>query len=66
MISRYRYRIETVFGQLVDRYMTKRVWARDMWHLGNHLLRSALSHAMAFMLNKAQDNPPLQVSKLVD
>ena len=66
MISRYRYRIETVFGQLVDRYMTKRVWARDMWHLGNRLLRKTLSHTIAFMLNQAQGNPPLQISKLVN
>ncbi|MXY21535.1 MAG: IS982 family transposase [Dehalococcoidia bacterium] len=65
MISRFRYRIETVFGQLVDRYMIKRMWARDMWHLGNRLLRKALSHTMAFMLNQTQGNPPLQISKLV-
>ena len=65
MISRFRYRIETVFGQLVDRYMIKRVWARDMWHLGNRLLRKALSHTMAFLLNQNRDNPPLQISKLV-
>lgn len=66
MISRFRYRIETVFGQLVDRYMIKRVWARDMWHLGNRLLRKALSHTMAFMLNQAQGIPPLQISKVVN
>ena len=65
-ISRFRYRIETVFGQLVDRYLIKRVWARDMWHLSNRLLRKALSHTMAFMLNQAQGNPPLQISKLVN
>ena len=65
-ISRFRYRIETLFGQLVDRYLTKRVWARDMWHLSNRLLRKTLSHTMAFMLNRAQGNPPLQISKLVN
>jgi hypothetical protein len=31
--SRVRYRIDTVFGQLVDRCAVKRVWARDLWHL---------------------------------
>ena len=66
MISRFRYRIETVFGQLVDRYLIKRVWARDMWHLSNRLLRKTLSHTVAFMLNQAQGNPPLQISKLVN
>ena len=38
--------------------MAKRVWARDMWHLGNRLLRKVLSHTIAFMLNQAQGNPP--------
>ena len=66
MISRFRYRIDTVFGQLVDRYLIKRVWAKDMWHLNNRLLRKALSHTIAFMLNQAQGNPPLQISKLVN
>lgn len=65
-ISHFRYRIETVFGQLVDRYLIKRVWARDMWHLGNRLLRKTLSHTIAFILNQAQGNPPLQISKLVN
>ena len=65
-ISRHRYRIETLFGQLVDRYLIKRVWAKDLWHLGNRLLRKVLSHTMAFMLNQAQGNPPLQISKLVN
>ena len=45
--------------------MIKRVWARDMWHLGNRLLRKALSHTMAFLLNQTRGNPPLQISKLV-
>lgn len=66
MLSRFRYRIDTVFGQLVDRYLIKRVWARDMWHLNNRLLRKVLSHTFAFMLNQAQGNPPLQIPKLVN
>ncbi len=38
-LSRVRYRIDTVFGQLVDRCAVKRLWARDLWHLSNRLLR---------------------------
>jgi hypothetical protein len=30
LLSRFRYRIDTVFSQLVGRYSVKRVWARDM------------------------------------
>jgi len=66
LLSRFRYRIDTLFGQLVDRYQVKRVWARDMWHLSNRLLRKVLSHTLAFMLNQAQGNPPLQIAKLVN
>ena len=66
LLSRFRYKIETVFGQLVDRYRIKRVWAKDMWHLSSRLLRKALSHTIAFILNQAQGNPPLQISKLLN
>ena len=66
MLSRFRYRIETVFSQLVDRYRIKRVWAKDMWHLSSRLLRKVLSHTVAFILNRSQGNPPLQISKLLN
>ena len=65
-LARFRYRIETVFSQLVDRYLIKRVGAKDLWHLTSRLLRKALSHTIAFMLNQAQGNPPLQISKLLN
>lgn len=64
-LRRIRRRIETVFGQLVDRYGIKRVWARDMWHLSSRLLRKTLSHTIAVMLNQLQGNPPLQISKVI-
>jgi Transposase DDE domain len=65
-LSRLRYRIDTVFSQLTQRYCLKRVWARDMWHLASRLLRKVLSHTVAFLLNhKLLGNPPLQFSKLL-
>jgi len=36
-----------VIGQLVERYRAKRTWARDLWHLGVHVYRKALSHTVA-------------------
>jgi hypothetical protein len=51
LLSRFRYRIDTVFSQLVGRYSIKGVWARDLWHLMNRLLRKILSHTVAFLLN---------------
>ena len=39
-----RYRIETVFGQLVERFHVKKVWARDAWHFTSRWWRKLLSH----------------------
>ena len=64
-ISRPRYRIETVFSQLVERFQARRVQVKDIWHLHARLLRKALSHTLAFALNQEQGNPPLQFAKLL-
>jgi Transposase DDE domain len=65
LLSRARYRIDTVFGQLVDRCDVKRVWARDRWHLGSRLLRKVLMHTLAVLLNIDLGNPPLHLAQLV-
>lgn len=46
-LTHMRYRIETVFGQLVERFHAKRVWARDIWHLTSRWMRKFLSHTLA-------------------
>jgi hypothetical protein len=65
VLGRVRYRIDTVFGQLVDRCQAKRVWARDRWHLCNRLLRMVLMHTLAVLFNLELGNPPLQLARLV-
>ena len=50
LLSRLRYRIDTDFGQFVDRYRAKRVWAEDARHLHSRILRKLLSHTMALLL----------------
>jgi hypothetical protein len=65
LLSRFRYRIDTVFSQLTERYSVKRVWARDVWHLTSRLLRKVLSHTAAYLLNHQSGNQPLQLSKLL-
>jgi hypothetical protein len=65
VLSRVRYRIDTVFGPLVDRCMIKRVWARDVWHLGNRLLRVVLMHTLAVHFNIQSHQPPLHLAALV-
>jgi hypothetical protein len=64
-LSRIRYRIDTVFSQLVERFKAKRVWARDTWHLVSRLLRKVLAHTLAFLLNQIQGTQPLHLSKLL-
>lgn len=64
-LSRVRYRIDTVFGQLVDRCDVKRVWARDLWHLCSRVLRKVLMHTLVVLLNVELGNPPLHLAQVV-
>jgi IS5 family transposase len=65
-LSKLRYRIDTVFGQLTERYTIKRMWARDFWHLWSRLLRKVLSHTLAFLLGERAGHSPLQLARLLD
>jgi hypothetical protein len=65
LLSRFRYRIDTVFGQLVERDAIKRMWARDRWHLANRLLRCVLMHTLGVWLNGHRGQPPLHLAQLV-
>ena len=49
-VTQRRRRIETVIGQLVERYHAKRVWAQDAWHLWSRWQRKLLSHTLAVCL----------------
>ncbi len=65
VLGRVRSLIDTVFGQLTDRCQMKRVWARDLWHLRNRLLRSLLMHTVCFFFNQQEGIPSLQFDRLV-
>ncbi len=64
-LTHMRYRIETVFGQLVERFHAKRVWARDLWHLTSRWMRKFLSHTLAVFFCFQNDLPYLSFAKLV-
>lgn len=64
-LSRWRYRIDTIFGQLVERTTVKRIWTHDLWHLTSRLLRKVLMHTLAVFTNLADDRPPLHLADLV-
>ena len=64
-LTHMRYRIETVFGQLVERFHAKRIWARDLWHLTSRWMRKFLSHTLAVYLCSLADISYLSFAKLV-
>lgn len=61
VLGRVLYRIGTLFGQLVEPGGAKRVWAHDVWHLRNRLLRLVLMHMMALLFNLELGYTPLQL-----
>lgn len=65
LLSRFRSRIDTVFGQLAKRWAIKRVWARDRWHLTHRLLRHVLMYTLGVWLNGHVGQPPRHLAQLV-
>ena len=57
--------VETVIGQLTERFQIQKTKARDLWHLTNRIARKILSHTICIFLNKILANPPLQFSLLL-
>lgn len=64
-LTHMRYRIETVFGQLVGRFHAKRICARDLWYLTSRWMRKFLSHTLAVYFCSLADIPYLSFVKLV-
>lgn len=64
LLKRIRRLIETVIGQLVERFSIEKVWARDMWHLTSRLNRKLLAHTICRWLNR-HSTEPLQFEQLV-
>lgn len=65
LLCRLRHGIETVVGQLAERFHAQRTWARDLWHLCVRLTRKVLSHTACVLLNWRAGNPPLRLDLLV-
>jgi len=64
LLQRMRRLIETVIGQLVERFSIEKVWARDRWHLTSRLNRKLLAHTLCRWLNR-HSAEPLQFDQLV-
>jgi len=57
--------IETVAGQLEQRFGIKTTFARDLWHLLNRIIRKILSHTIGVWLNLQLNQDPLKLRLLV-
>ena len=57
--------METVIGQLTERFNIERVRARKLCYLTNRTIRKVLAHTICVFINKQNGNPPLQFELLV-
>jgi hypothetical protein len=64
-LKQKRYRIETVIGQLVKRFNTNKVKARDIWHPISRWFRKVLSHTMAVFHCQTSGLSSLKIAKLL-
>lgn len=65
VLSQLRWLIETVLGQLTDRYHLKRLRCRDLGHLQGRIHRAVLSHTVAVWLCRQSGVPGLQFARLL-
>ena len=49
--------IETVIGQLSERFHLQTVRSRDLWHLTSRINRRLLVHTLAFWINRYSIHP---------
>ena len=57
--------VETVIGQLTERFNIEKVRARKLWYLSNRIARKLLSHTICVTINKMLGNAPLQFELLI-
>ena len=57
--------IDTVAGQLSERFGIKTTFARDLWHLYNCVVRKILSHTVSVYLNIMRNVDPLKLRLLI-
>ena len=65
IIQSMRRLIETVIGQLTDRFGIEKVRARDLWHQTSRVARKLLGHTVAVAINMIHGRSPLQFDGLV-
>lgn len=64
-IKGVRRLIETVIGQLDERFNFNVVWARDLWHLLSRLARKTLTHTVGVFFNRKLGRPSIKFDGLL-
>jgi len=57
--------VETVIGQLTERFHIEKVRARKLWSLINRTARKILAHTLACFINYQSGNPLLQFDRII-
>lgn len=57
LLVKTRRLVETVIGQLSERFHLQKIKARDLWHLTNRINRKLLAHTLAFWINRHSFHP---------
>jgi hypothetical protein len=65
ILKRTRRLVETVIGQLSERFHIEKVRARDQWHQTSRIARKLLSHTVSMFLNLLHGREALQFDGLV-
>ena len=63
-IIKTRRLVETVIGQPTERFNIEKIRARDVWHMGNRIIRKILSHTVAALINKGLGNDIIKFEQL--
>ena len=63
--NKTRRLVETVIGQLTERFSLTKVWARDAWHLTNRITRKVLSHTLGIYANQQNDREKLVLDAVI-
>ncbi len=66
IMTSVRREVETVIGQLCERFNIEKVRARDLWYLTSRTVRKILSHTVAVFINCLYGRKNLQFDGLVD
>ena len=64
MLNRVRRLIETVIGQLSERFHIEKIRARDLWHLTNRIARKILAHNVCQLITRSLGLGNLQFDRL--